>query len=70
MRKEVGDMIKKAEAAGFTFDRYTGSGHFRMTHPSGGAIVIPSTPSGPRWKQNVAGDIRRVSRGEDCSNVG
>ena len=62
MRKEVGEMIKHAESEGFRFDRYTGTGHYRMIHENGSTVVIPSTPSGPRWKKNVMADIRRASQ--------
>lgn len=62
MKKEVGDLIKMALAAGFTFTRQTGSGHYKLTHDDGQTIVIPSTPSGSRWKQNVLAEIKRANR--------
>lgn len=62
-RKDIREIIQLAEDSGFTLDRYTGSGHYKMHHGNGGTIVIPSTPRGERWKQNVLADIRRVSRG-------
>lgn len=62
MKKEVKNLIKAAIAAGFTFNRQTGSGHYKLTHGGGNTIVIPSTPSGSRWKQNVLADIKRASR--------
>ena len=62
MKKEVGEVIKAAEAAGFSIDRYTGSGHYKLTHGNGESMVIPSTPSGPRWKQNALADIKRAKR--------
>jgi|GEM_PF-7049202 len=61
-RKEVSELIATAEAAGFVFERYTGSGHYKLRHKDGGSIVIPSTPSGSRWKQNVLADIKRANR--------
>lgn len=62
MKKEVKNLVKMALAAGFTFNRQTGSGHYKLTHKGGSTIVIPSTPSGSRWKQNVLADIKRASR--------
>lgn len=62
-RKDVREIIQVAQEAGFTLDRYTGSGHYKMHHGNGGTIVIPSTPRGDRWKKNVLADIRRVGQG-------
>ena len=61
--KEIREILRFAEESGFTMDRYTGTGHYKMTHRDGGTIIVPSTPSGDRWKQNVLADIRRVSEG-------
>lgn len=61
-RKEVREVIREAETAGFVMERYTGSGHYKMRHANGTSIIIPSTPSGRRWKQNVLADIRRANR--------
>lgn len=62
MRKEVGEVIRAAQAAGFSIARYTGSGHYKLIRENGDSMVIPSTPSGPRWKQNALADIRRAER--------
>lgn len=63
--KEIREIIRIAEDAGFHMDRYTGTGHYKMRHGGGGTIIIPSTPSGRRWKQNVLADIRRYSKRKD-----
>jgi predicted RNA binding protein YcfA (HicA-like mRNA interferase family) len=62
VKKEVKDVIAEAEAAGFTFDRFTGTGHYRLTHRDGAVLVVPATPSGTRWKKNALADIRRANR--------
>lgn len=63
MKKEVGELVRFAEDRGYTFDRYTGTGHYRMVHGrTGGVVIIPATPSDPRWKKNVIADIRRNSK--------
>lgn len=62
MKKEVADVIKTALAAGFTVDRYTGTGHYKLTNGVGETMIIPSTPSGTRWKKNVLAEIRRAKR--------
>lgn len=61
-RKEIGELIATAEAAGFVLERYTGSGHYKMRHRDGDCIIIPSTPGGSRWKKNVLADIKRANR--------
>lgn len=61
-RKEIGELIEVAKAAGFTLERYTGSGHYKMRHGNGECIVIPSTPRGSRWKKKALADMRRAIR--------
>lgn len=61
-RKEVGEVLDRAIEAGFTFERYTGSGHYQLRHGNGNRLVIPSTPSGTRWKRNALADIKRAQR--------
>ena len=62
MKKEVAEVITLAEAAGFTVDRYTGSGHYMLRNPGGETMIVPSTPSGKRWKRNTLAEIRRAKR--------
>lgn len=64
MKKDVGDVIDAAMAAGFEFTRRTGTGHYKLTHANGDTIVVPSSPSGSRWKKNALADIRRIERKE------
>lgn len=61
-RKEIGELLETAMAAGFTLERYTGSGHYKMRHGNGESIVIPSTPRGNRWKKKALADMRRAIR--------
>lgn len=60
-------MLALAVDAGFILDRYTGSGHYKLHHPQGGTLIIPSTPGGSRWKKNIIADIRRQSGRKDHS---
>jgi predicted RNA binding protein YcfA (HicA-like mRNA interferase family) len=62
VKKEVAEVIKLAEAAGFTVDRYTGTGHYKLMNGGGETMIIPSTPSGKRWKRNALAEIRRAKR--------
>lgn len=60
--KEIRSLVSLAEKAGFEMVRYTGTGHYKMQHGNGQTLIIPSTPGGPRWKQNVLAEIRRAKR--------
>ena len=62
MKKEVRDVINEAIAAGFTFNRFTGTGHYKLTHRDGSVLVLPATPSRGRWKQNARATIKRSKR--------
>ena len=62
MKKEVAEVIKLAVAAGFSIIRYTGSGHYKLMNKGGDTMIVPSTPSGKRWKRNALADIRRATR--------
>jgi hypothetical protein len=64
MKKEVKAVIQTAIDAGFTLDRFTGTGHYKLTHDNGDTLVIPSTPSRGRWKQNALAAIKRAQRKE------
>lgn len=58
--KEIRKMLRLAEKEGFRFVRYTGTGHYKFEGAEGQALIIPSTPSGPRWKKNATAEIRRA----------
>lgn len=62
MKKEVRDVIRTALESGFTLTRFTGTGHYKLTHNNGDTIIVPSTPTRGRWKQNALAEIRRVNR--------
>ncbi len=38
----------------------TGSGHYKVTHPNGGFVFLPVSPSCRRWQKNARSWIRRV----------
>jgi predicted RNA binding protein YcfA (HicA-like mRNA interferase family) len=59
-RKDVGEVIKYAQCRGFECLGMTGSGHWKLKHPTGGLLILPATPSGSRWVKNVHSDIRRI----------
>lgn len=58
--KEIREVMRLAEREGFTLVRYTGSGHYKYEGQEGQTLIIPSTPSGPRWKKNAIAEIRRA----------
>lgn len=62
MKKEVKDVIQTALESGFSMTRFTGTGHYKLTHNNGGTIIVPSSPSKGRWKQNALAEIRRINR--------
>ena len=62
MKKEVAEVIKLAKAAGFAVERYTGTGHYKLKNEQGDTMIVPSTPSGKRWKRNTLAEIRRAKR--------
>jgi predicted RNA binding protein YcfA (HicA-like mRNA interferase family) len=60
--KDVRKMLRLVEREGFRFVRYTGTGHYKFEGAEGQTLIIPSTPSGPRWKQNAIAEMRRAKR--------
>jgi predicted RNA binding protein YcfA (HicA-like mRNA interferase family) len=64
LKKEVREVVKIAEAEGFSWNGYlTGSGHVKLRHSNGGTVVIPATPSSYSWRRNAEADLVRVAAG-------
>lgn len=59
-RKDVREVIRYAQSHGFDIEGLTGSGHWRMKHPTGGLLIVAATPRGYRWRQNARAQIRRI----------
>lgn len=54
-------MINYAKKRGFDCEGMTGSGHWRLRHTDTGRMVIlPATPSGPRFRNNFTTLINRI----------
>jgi predicted RNA binding protein YcfA (HicA-like mRNA interferase family) len=61
-RKDVNEMISYAEGKGFKVVGMTGTGHWKLTHPRGGILIISATPSGGRWRENSRSTINKLLR--------
>lgn len=61
-RKDVKDVIRYAGLRGFELTGRTGTGHWRMVHLSGQAIILPASPSCSRWDKNAKAKINRINR--------
>lgn len=61
MHKEVREIARKLEAQGWRID-YQRKTHAVAYPPdrSHRPIPLPGTPSGPRWKSNLIGQLRRA----------
>lgn len=60
MKHEVAQVVRKLEGIGWSLDGLAGSGHYRMTHPGGGVVMVPATPSDGRWKANLIAEAERA----------
>ena len=58
---EVKKMIRSLKKKGYAIE-CTRNGHYKVTHPQGGFIIISSSPSDCWWKKNVEGDIKRLEK--------
>lgn len=63
-RKDVGQFIKHAAGYGFACEGMTGGGHWRLRHSSGAILIVPATPGGGRWQQNLAATMKRITTQE------
>lgn len=61
MNHDTRAVVDIARQLGFSVEGVTGSGHLMLTHPDGGAVTIPSTPSDYRSRRNVIATLERVS---------
>lgn len=63
MKKDVKQVIQYATNHGFHFEGYTGSGHVRIRHKGGRAVIMPMTPNGGnRWRKNALALIHKISK--------
>lgn len=60
MKRETREIVSAAEALGFRFKGYTGSGHCQVEHPNG-VVTFPSTASDWRAVRNITAELERVS---------
>lgn len=58
--KDMRQMIGRVRRQGFEVSR-TGGNHLRVISPSGGAVTVPSSPSGGRRSlENTRACLRRI----------
>jgi hypothetical protein len=60
---DVRRLIRELRRQGWVVQQ-TGSGHHKATHPSGGFMFLPCSPSCHRWEKNARAWIRQV---ENCA---
>lgn len=58
MRREVTQFINELRREGLNVES-TKSGHYKVLIPGGGRVVLPSSPSDPRWRRNAVALLRR-----------
>lgn len=61
MKADLRDALRAARADGWSVEP-TGGGHLRLTHPIGGLVFAPATPSCPRAVPNMRAQLRRALR--------
>jgi transcriptional/translational regulatory protein YebC/TACO1 len=60
MNKDVQQLLKRCRRQGFAV-RFGGTGHYRVTSPSGHTVTVPATPrSGRRAIANTRAALRRI----------
>lgn len=57
--RDLNDVIAHAEQTGWTVE-FTGSGHLKITAPTGAFIFAPRTPSDVRGAANTLADLQRA----------
>lgn len=63
MNKDVQQFIKVAQQRGWIFHKHTGSGHYQMRWPGGGAVTFGSTPAAnKRSLLNTRAQMLRIER--------
>lgn len=58
-KKEIDQFRRRLRRQGFAV-RLGGSGHWRVTSPSGETITMPRTPGGGRSVRNVRASLRKI----------
>jgi predicted RNA binding protein YcfA (HicA-like mRNA interferase family) len=61
MRHDLERLLRQASACGWQVARTRG-GHWRLLHPSGGIVVMSSTPGDRRALLNMRAQLRRAER--------
>lgn len=63
MKKEVREVLRYAEDRGFVCVGQDGSNHWRLRHPSGAHVTLPSSPGKHRrWDKNAKAKINRIHK--------
>ncbi len=58
MHKEVREIVKQIRARGYNV--VASKKHLKVKDAEGNTVyVLPTTPGGGRWKQNLLADLRR-----------
>lgn len=60
MHKEVREIAAKLREQGWRIEEARRGGHAKAFSPDGVTIVVlPGTPGGGRWKQNLISDLKK-----------
>jgi hypothetical protein len=59
MNKEVREIVAKLIEQGWRIEEGTKHGKAYPPDPSQPAVILPGTPGGGRWKQNLISQLRR-----------
>ena len=62
MRHALKQLLRAAEARGWSVELTRRGAHVRLVHPSGGLVVAASTPSDWRALANLRAQLRRAER--------
>lgn len=61
VRKDLNDLIRRAQGRGWEYLGINGSGHHRLRWPpTGQKITVPRTPSEYRGLRNAEADLKRI----------
>jgi predicted RNA binding protein YcfA (HicA-like mRNA interferase family) len=61
MKHDLRQLLRQAQAHGWRVQPTRG-GHWKLTHPSGDAVVTSSSPSDRRALANLKAQLRRAER--------
>lgn len=59
------ELLRELRQRGWRVEMTRRSGHWKLTHPKGGVVFAPGTPSDHRSLLNVRSKIRRLERSHD-----